>query len=240
MLSCLFSFTPSDIVDMSKERDWPASLGLLDWDNTSIVFTKRSLLEFLKYAGITVDPNFTNIQKLPRYAQFGKISGEVTASAGESSAGPEASAAAKNLAPAVQATSDFKPTRRVRDPPGGRQHNIFGDDAGDDALAGAPPKPRAAVSYRLLSLILRLNRRTTSVAGLWDAHEPDTGFKPTRRVRERPGGKDSISGVSSMHLSCPFPCSIIGIASSSVDCLHLVSGRIHISWKLCRYLSRVL
>lgn len=57
---------------MSKERDWPANLGtssqldrplrmpliinlvystgMMDWDNTSIVFTKRSLIEFLKYA----------------------------------------------------------------------------------------------------------------------------------------------------------------------------------------------
>ena len=57
---------------------------MLDWDSTSIVFTKRSLIEFLKqvsltseplhvgltsngrYTGTTVDPNFTNIQKLPR------------------------------------------------------------------------------------------------------------------------------------------------------------------------------
>lgn len=36
--------------------------------------------------------------------------------------------------------SDFKPTRRVRDPPGGRQHNIFDDVVEEDALSGAPPK----------------------------------------------------------------------------------------------------
>ncbi|KAH9857723.1 hypothetical protein C2E23DRAFT_748213 [Lenzites betulinus] len=192
------TFTPSDLVDMSKERDWPASLGVLDWDNTSIVFTKRSLLEFLKYAGITVDPNFTNIQKLPRYVQFGKISGEGSASAGESSAGSEATPTAA-AASAAQATSDFKPTRRVRDPPGGRQHNIFGDSADDDALAGAPPKPGAAVEAETPDAQSDAdgakNRRATSVAGLWDAREPDNGFKPTRRVRERPGGKDSISGL---------------------------------------------
>lgn len=58
-------YTPSEVVDMSKERDWAAALGvcsllgvwhvihsytagMLDWDSTSIVFTKRSLLEFLK------------------------------------------------------------------------------------------------------------------------------------------------------------------------------------------------
>lgn len=59
-------FTPSTTVDMSKERDWPASLGItlqsmrhrpinlflltgmLDWDSTGVLFTKRSLIEFLK------------------------------------------------------------------------------------------------------------------------------------------------------------------------------------------------
>ena len=51
---------------MSKERDWPANLGIfakdrpylclpisaytgmLDWDSTGVLFTKRSLIEFLK------------------------------------------------------------------------------------------------------------------------------------------------------------------------------------------------
>jgi hypothetical protein len=53
---------------MSKEKDWQSSLGthvpcnesqtfllfmatsagMLDWDSTSIVFTKRTLIEFLK------------------------------------------------------------------------------------------------------------------------------------------------------------------------------------------------
>lgn len=59
-------FTPSAAVDMSKEKDWPSALGahvscndlrnlfrlifsgMLDWDSTNIVFTKRTLIEFLK------------------------------------------------------------------------------------------------------------------------------------------------------------------------------------------------
>ncbi|KAF8841167.1 hypothetical protein BDN67DRAFT_967503 [Paxillus ammoniavirescens] len=60
------TFTPSQAIDMSKEKDWPMNLGMMDWDHTKIVFTKRSLVEFLKYTGVTVDPGFTNIQKLPR------------------------------------------------------------------------------------------------------------------------------------------------------------------------------
>ena len=56
---------------------------MLDWDSTGILFTKRSLIEFLKlvhslekfnrfnigsyrYTGVTVDVNLTNIGKLPR------------------------------------------------------------------------------------------------------------------------------------------------------------------------------
>ena len=95
-------FTPTDVVDMSKEKDWASSLGklmscrtckathngrivsigMMDWDTTRIVFTKRTLIEFLRYAmslihssrcstfairytGTTVDTNFTNISKLP-------------------------------------------------------------------------------------------------------------------------------------------------------------------------------
>jgi hypothetical protein len=60
------SFTPTSPVNMSNEKDWAAnlgylvvalppshsqwfSLGMLDWDSTSIIFTKRSLMEFLKF-----------------------------------------------------------------------------------------------------------------------------------------------------------------------------------------------
>ncbi|KAF7984066.1 hypothetical protein HWV62_17616 [Athelia sp. TMB] len=60
------TFTPSATFDPTKEKDWQANLGMLDWDTTKIVFTKRSLLEFLKSTGTTVDPNFTNLSKLPR------------------------------------------------------------------------------------------------------------------------------------------------------------------------------
>ncbi|KAI9056837.1 hypothetical protein FKP32DRAFT_1598722 [Trametes sanguinea] len=189
---------------MSKERDWPANLGMLDWDNTSIVFTKRSLIEFLKYAGVTVDPNFTNIQKLPRYAKFGKISGETAAAnAEEGSAGSESAAAA---AQESSDAGDFKPTRRVRDPPGGATHRIFGDLQDDDVLASAPPKPSTTAPVALHAETKEnvaaeaenrpeTKTRTSSVAGLWDAPKKDDGFKPTRRVREMPGGKDSISGL---------------------------------------------
>ncbi len=47
--------------------------------------------------------------------------------------------------------SDFKPTRRVRDPPGGRQHNIFDDVVEADALSSAPPKEGEVVCRFVVS-----------------------------------------------------------------------------------------
>ncbi|KAI0781297.1 hypothetical protein BD413DRAFT_504258 [Trametes elegans] len=201
------TFTPSNTIDPAKERDWPAQLGMLDWDSTNIVFTKRTLIEFLKYAGVTVDTNFSNIQKLPRYAKFGKITG------GAVDAAETDPSASSDFVPAAQASAgaaDFKPTRRVREPPGGAHHALFGGDAGeDDALARAPPKPATTAASATTSpdpqngdaeaeddTRPKSRRTTSSVASLWDAPEPaNNGFKPTRRVREMPGGKDSISGL---------------------------------------------
>ncbi|KAI0928092.1 hypothetical protein AcW1_005454 [Taiwanofungus camphoratus] len=189
-------FTPSNVIDMSKERDWPANLGMLDWDTTHIIFTKRSLLEFLKYAGVTVDTNLTSIQKLPKYARFGTI------------AGVEESSDAKASIPADTTTSEsgsaaFRPSRRVRTAPGGKHTDIFGTDD-DDVLASAPPrgeveapqavvdskvdlqptteeKPTAAVYETAQEARPKSKRTTSSVASLWDAHDSPDQFKPTRR-----------------------------------------------------------
>ncbi|TFY57117.1 hypothetical protein EVJ58_g7221 [Rhodofomes roseus] len=217
------TFTPSSVIDMEKERDWAANLGMLDWDNTQIVFSKRSLLEFLKYAGVTVDPNFTNIQKLPRYARFGTQSGGGDVE-------PEATIQQESATTAAQqADNAYRPSRRVRTAPGGGHTNIFGTDT-DDALAAAPPRavqaPSAVASPETtadavpkatpedtapesrpklyassdnfnwpLMATCRSKRNTSSgVGSLWDEPAPKE-FKPTRRVREMPGGKDSISSL---------------------------------------------
>ncbi|PPQ66844.1 hypothetical protein CVT26_009623 [Gymnopilus dilepis] len=207
------TFTPSTSIDMSKERDWPANLGkssMLDWDDTSIVFTKRSLIEFLKYTGTTVDTNFNNIAKLPRYAKFGKLSQA-------SHQGQSSSAVESTNADAQSTEKDaFVPSRRVRTVPGGPHTDIFARDDEDDALSQAPPPPaktaeatppeNAPVSEQEPegdepSSDARPSRRMrenpggkSSLANFWDAEEP-TEFKPTRRVREGPGGHDSISSV---------------------------------------------
>ncbi|KAI4520541.1 hypothetical protein EV121DRAFT_252553 [Schizophyllum commune] len=165
-------FTPAKVVDETKERDWPASLGMMDWDSTRIVFTKRSLIEFLKYTGTTVDTNFQNIQKLPKYASFGKISGPAPAAAESSPpevASPEA----------VGGSDEFKPTRRVRTVPGGASSDIFSHLDDGSAVDEPAPKP---------------NRSPEPAPEPQDEglHGFSSDFKPSRRVRSNPGGNSSI------------------------------------------------
>ncbi|KAF8061460.1 hypothetical protein FPV67DRAFT_1673104 [Lyophyllum atratum] len=211
------SFTPVNSVDMSKEKDWPANLGMLDWDSTNIVFTKRSLIEFLKYTGTTVDPNFTNIGKLPRYAKFGKISEDARDAPAHVTS---TDAAAPASTEPSSANDDFKPTRRVRTVPGGPHSDIFGHSDEGDALSLAPPKegsqaatvtptPTADAnpasdsneesgidfgsSFKPTRRVRATPGGPSSMANFWDPAEA-SDFKPTRRVRQGPGGQDNING----------------------------------------------
>ncbi|KAI6167119.1 hypothetical protein EDD17DRAFT_1109260 [Pisolithus thermaeus] len=175
------TFTPSRDVDMTKEKDWPLNLGMLDWDSTSIVFTKRSLVEFLKYAGVTVDPGFTNIQKLPRYAKFGKLTAEEPESAGVEETTP----------PAV---TEANPNRR-----------LLAEEFTDDALYALK---RLGENFHMVEPFLfkpgdsKPSRRvrthpggSSSIADIFSNDDAREQFVPTRKVRERPGGKDNIEGL---------------------------------------------
>ncbi|KAJ7694102.1 hypothetical protein B0H17DRAFT_470384 [Mycena rosella] len=188
------SFTPTSPVNLANERDWAANLGMLDWDATSIVFTKRSLMEFLKYTGTTVDTNFANIQKLPRYAKFGKIADSDFGS-------PAASTAASDSAAASPA-ADFKPTRRVREPPGGSRTDIFAVEDVLDALSLAPPKPEGVVKANVTSASSAVEAPAPTEAPAEEeevktqGNAPSgTGIKPSRRVREAPGGNSSLGRI---------------------------------------------
>ncbi|KAG8217425.1 hypothetical protein J3R82DRAFT_5567 [Butyriboletus roseoflavus] len=160
------TFTPSQAVDMSKEKDWPMHLGMLDWDNTNIVFTKRSLVEFLKYTGVTIDPGFSNIQKLPRYAQFGNMA---------ASSGSEETTTEGTTPPAsaTQATAD-----------NGR---LLGEEFPDDALATAPPQSSNNHPDNATESSARTTRRvrtvpggTSSMANIFSEDDTEQ-FIPTRR-----------------------------------------------------------
>lgn len=196
------TFTPTNVVDMEKEKDWAASLGMMDWDNTRIVFTKRTLIEFLRYTGTTVDTNFHNIQKLPRYATFGKL----TSGAPDQPAEETAAAASTPAAAAPEPTPEspdnggFRPTRRVRTAPGGDTHDIFGHYVDDDALANAPPRqaaaPQAPAPQQEQEQEGTPSHARKQSGSFWEeSPAPKAGFRPTRRVREMPGGRDSISEI---------------------------------------------
>ncbi|KAJ3860200.1 hypothetical protein EV359DRAFT_85572 [Lentinula novae-zelandiae] len=227
------TYTPSDVIDMSKEKEWSAALGMLDWDATSIVFTKRSLIEFLKYTGTTVDTNFGNIQKLPKWAKFGKISSAMDPS--------ESVASITSSTSSATASEAFKPSRRVRQTPGGGHTDIFSSNE-DDALSQAPPKEITSESEMPASSSVaqedmrdedehsginftsqvKPSRRVRTVPGgnsslsnFWNSNEQEE-FKPTRRVRQGPGGQDSISGVRPAIVN---QCSMFTDAGCSKDLL---------------------
>ncbi|KAG8759612.1 hypothetical protein FRC14_005477 [Serendipita sp. 396] len=183
-----------------SERDWPMKLGMLDWDDTRIVFTKRELINFLKYTGTSVDPNFNNISKLPRYATFGKMEGDASPGDTGASGGGAASGTSGD---------NFVPTRRVREAPGGKSNISFVDES-EDALAAAPPKEGPKKSAVVAEEAQGLppptgvpTRRVRDPPGgkdslktLWGSAEDDEEeFRPTRRVRDQPGGKDNISNI---------------------------------------------
>ncbi|KAI0094101.1 hypothetical protein BDY19DRAFT_1053468 [Irpex rosettiformis] len=201
------TFTPTNPVDMSKEKLWGGDLGLLDWDSTRIVFTKRSLIEFLKYTGTTVDTNFSNISKLPRYATFGKLSEgiasaddakpfeeAVTISTPTSAATFPAPVQSAGKQPAPASTNTFRPSRRVRTAPGGETHDIFGT-YDDDALSSAPPKRDQAPKQAEQDTNLAQGTHTRSDSFADEPQASKPAFRPSRRVRERPGGKDNISDI---------------------------------------------
>ncbi|CAE6475510.1 unnamed protein product [Rhizoctonia solani] len=181
-------FTPIQVVDRSKEKEWPHKLGVMDWDDTRIVFTKRQLIDFLKYVGVTVDTNFAQIAKLPRYAEFGTISGE-SSNAGaipvETSAAPvQAESASSN-----PGDSSWKPTRRVRTVPGGVQSIQLGD--GDEPPSWAAPSAKATTAAPTAAPAAPTPASPEpEYRGVVDSDGQP--FKPTRRVRTAPGGKDSI------------------------------------------------
>ncbi|KAI0702332.1 hypothetical protein BC835DRAFT_1321590 [Cytidiella melzeri] len=190
------TFTPANVIDMTKERDWAANIGMMDWDSTRIVFTKRTLIEFLRYTGTTVDTNFSNVSKLPKFATFGKL-GEGFASADVVAAQSDEEAAAPTAHTRTPAASNpvepipvdgFRPTRRVRTAPGGETHDIFGHYVDDDALASAPPRQGEAVAQAPEPSAVENTGDSTS--------EPEKlAFRPTRRVRETPGGRDNMSDI---------------------------------------------
>ncbi|CAO1626016.1 unnamed protein product [Sympodiomycopsis kandeliae] len=117
--------TNSQLNADTNAKDVGYLLGTTVNDDDPVVFTKTSLLQFLKLHGIQVDTNYSELKRLPKYATFGKFD------KGSGATEPAAEDTTRtNVEPAqhkpavASATSDFKPTRRVREDIGGGSAQI--------------------------------------------------------------------------------------------------------------------
>ncbi|KAG8759250.1 hypothetical protein FRC12_009820 [Ceratobasidium sp. 428] len=176
----------------------------MDWDDTKIVFTKRSLIDYLKHIGVTVDTNFSQLSKIPRFAEFGKISGEAPAAAPAEASATQAPPAAAR-APADPSDPNWVPTRRVRTAPGGAQTFSFGDDDEPAAPAARTAPPPAPAPAPPAAQVQAAQPQAPADSGYRVVDNDGASwlllfknlFKPTRRVRDNPGGRDSVSALFS-------------------------------------------
>ncbi|KAL1411040.1 hypothetical protein Q8F55_001987 [Vanrija albida] len=216
-------FTPIHPFDLEDPKTWGATIGGLNWDNDKIVFSKRSLLEFLKSCQLTVNTNFTEIQKLVQYATFGRFSKAATDAAVADLVEAEIADPTK---PEDKASGSNGPrtTRKVIDPPGGKQSlKIYGEEYEEaDALSLAPPPDGGSgvdvEVDRMQHLKVHVEPEVDGGATIEDiddavkgaeakadaaaASKADervsnapAGFRPTRKVREGPGGKSQMGSV---------------------------------------------
>ncbi|WWD16153.1 hypothetical protein CI109_100578 [Kwoniella shandongensis] len=202
------TFTPIHPFDMDQPKSWGSTIGMMHWDNDKIVFSKRSLLEFLKSADITVNQNFSEIQKLPKYATFGRLSQAATDAAVADLVEAEiADPTTESSVPSSKSTVP-RPSRKVREAPGGKDNiHLFGEEyEEEDALSLAPPRdggPGVDVEVeRLERLKVHVERDAEGSAKIEEEPErpikvnnPPAGFKPSRKVRDVPGGASSIGAA---------------------------------------------
>ncbi|KAE8541000.1 hypothetical protein D1P53_002353 [Cryptococcus gattii VGV] len=198
------TFTPIHPFNMEQPKSWSSTIGMLNWDNDKIVFSKRSLLEFLKSAGVTVNQNFSEIQKLPKYATFGKFSQAAT------------DAAVADLVEAEIAdptTESSIPPSKSTVPRNGKENNVrlFGEEYEEqDALSLAPPRDGGdgvdVEVERSERMKMHVEPEQEGGAKIEDVKDddkekkdrvsnPPPGFKPTRKVTQAPGGKSSVGSI---------------------------------------------
>ncbi|KLT46252.1 hypothetical protein CC85DRAFT_281903 [Cutaneotrichosporon oleaginosum] len=197
-----------------------------------IVFSKRSLLEFLKSCQLTVNTNFTEIQKLansrPEYASFGHMSQAATDEAVKDLIEAEINDHEDPKPSSSSQAATTRPSRKVVDPPGGKQSfKLYGEEYEEaDALSLAPPKdggPGVDIDIdRMEHLKLHVEPEADGGAHIEDLPDenkielgpgekvesataearnteresnPPPNFRPTRKVREGPGGKSQMGAA---------------------------------------------
>ncbi|WVQ71849.1 hypothetical protein IAR50_001391 [Cryptococcus sp. DSM 104548] len=193
------TFTPIHPFDMDAPKSWGSTIALMNWDTDKIVFSKRSLLEFLKSADVTVNQNFTEIQKLPKYATFGKFSQAAT----------DAAVADLVDAEIADPTHTNIPSSKATVPRGKTGLNIFPEEyEEEDALSLAPPRDGGdgvdVEVDRLEKLRIHVEKEKEGGASIEEVSKdaagnrvsnPPPGFKPTRKVTQAPGGKSSVGSI---------------------------------------------
>ncbi|WWC89785.1 uncharacterized protein L201_004711 [Kwoniella dendrophila CBS 6074] len=208
------TFTPIHPFEMDAPKTWGGTIGMMNWDNDKIVFSKRSLLEFLKSTGITVNQNFSEISKLPKYATFGRFSQAATDAAVADLVEAEiGDPTTESSGTAPNKTTVPRPSRKVRDPPGGKQSiSLFGEEyEEEDALSLAPPRDGGSGVDIEIDRLERLKVHAEPVQdggahiedetqdksnqGQERVSNPAHGFRPTRKVREGPGGASSMGAA---------------------------------------------
>ncbi|SNX86203.1 uncharacterized protein MEPE_04912 [Melanopsichium pennsylvanicum] len=235
------SFTPNPNFDKenSNPKDWAYHLGCLPQKH-HIVFTKEDFVLFLKQHNVHVGPNYTELSKLPKYATIGKlnISDEPSSSTINAAPSTPVQQSVQHQEPVDFAPADssdnivytssgevFRPSRKVRQLPGGGSAQVsalFGSDALQQSSAPAPtrrapaaPAPTedafeplgAAPARRMGSGNVSAAPKESHFyddapnekAGVYEGVRNDAvmnnGFRPTRRVRV-PGGTGGLSSIS--------------------------------------------
>ncbi|KAF7359514.1 hypothetical protein MSAN_01294400 [Mycena sanguinolenta] len=199
------TFTPTSPVNMSNERDWANNLGMLDWDSTSIVFTKRTLMEFLKYGAIySLTYRFADENSFHDMSSLAKSLTPILGRQQRRLRLPCPQVLFRRLPPQI---SNLPGACAIL--PGGPRTNIFADEEIEDALSTAPPRREEAAAVSPAAVDVPAGATAT------EKNEGNattgTGIKPSRhvrdscsasvhvtccrRVREAPGGNSSLGSI---------------------------------------------
>ena len=193
------TFTPTAKFS-SNERNWQAEIGMLPW-TTSIVFTKESLVRFLKTLDVEVDPNMSQLKKLPKFGTCGVLS------EGENNLVQPSPAATAPVASTEQSDLPaFIPTRKVREQPGGGSSQIaslLGGDRQSDAMNWVPPPIAQQSSINPVEAPSAPTAEQTPAPAPEEEELPrvmmpdGSRFIPSRKVREPVGGHSSMADLLS-------------------------------------------
>lgn len=180
------TFTPNIKVSAeSNPRDWAYELACLP-ANASIIFTKDSLLRFLKTHNIDVSPNYVEINKLPKYAQIGTMSTSPITTTSSSSKTTDMNHLTEQVAElSTKGQHSTAPTpSAVVSPPATET---------TPSIASVPV-PKAEIATEVVDTQTTSTQPTPSRRDPALPHNPNVvtpegeEFRPTRRVREPIGG----------------------------------------------------